>query len=126
MTAALLRDIAAVSAALDDACAQAEAGAPIDLAGLESRVAELCAAAEDHRGGALAEPLRAEFQALVAALDALAGALARQRETMAAAAEGRPDPHSARQRAASAYGRTATPAATPASAPMPPSDKKPS
>ncbi|MBP2293563.1 hypothetical protein [Azospirillum rugosum] len=121
MTPALLHDIAAVSAALDEARAQAEAGAPIDLAGLESRVSELCAAAEDHRGGALAEPLRAEFQALVAALDALAGTLARQRETMAAAAEGRPDPHSARQRAASAYGRTAAPPS-----PAPTSDKKPS
>ena len=106
---ALHRDIAAVAAALDEARALAEAGAPIDLSGMDARVAELCAAAQANTDKALL----ADLESLIAALDALAEALARQQETMAAAAEGRPDPHTARQRAAAAYGRGAPPATVP-------------
>lgn len=98
------RGIAAVTAVLDDARVQADSGARVDLAGLDARVAELCAAA-----AALPPPhARAQLPALdrmLAALDGLAGALTRQRDTLAAAAEGRHDPHTARRRAAAAYGR---------------------
>ncbi|WP_448203218.1 hypothetical protein [Azospirillum sp. sgz302134] len=103
MTAALHRDIAAVAAALDEARTQADAGAPIDLAGLEARVAELCAAAVETRDATAAPGL----EALLRALHSLAESLTRQRDSMAAAAEGRPDPHTARQRAAAVYGRGA-------------------
>lgn len=99
-------DLAAVSGALAEAAAQAESGALIDLAGLDVRVAELCAAAEalpraEGRG------LLADLEALAGRLDALAGILARQR----ALADGG-ETHGARQRAAAVYGR---PAVSPAS-----------
>lgn len=96
--------IAAVTAVLEAAREQADGGARVDLAGLDARVAELCAAAST-----LPPPqARAQLAALermLAALDGLTGALTRQRDTLAAAAEGRNDPHTARQRAAAAYGR---------------------
>lgn len=103
MTADTLRHaIAAVAAALDDARAQAEAGARIDLAGLDRRAGDLCADAQ--RLGAAAKALLPDLEALVAALDAIARTLAEQQATMEAAAEGRADPHTARRRAAAAYG----------------------
>lgn len=98
------RGIAAVTAVLEDARVQADAGARVDLAGLDARVAELCAAAS----ALPPAPARGQLKALeqmLAALDGLTGALTRQRDTLAAAAEGRNDPHTARQRAAAAYGR---------------------
>ncbi|MBP2311846.1 hypothetical protein [Azospirillum soli] len=109
MTAALHKDIAAVAAALDEARAQAETGAPIDMTGLDARVAELCGTAQASGD----KTLLADLESLLRALDALAEALARQQDSMAAAAEGRPDPHTARQRAAAAYGRGASPGALP-------------
>jgi len=115
---ALNHDIAAVAAALDEARIQAGAGAPIDLTGLETRVAELCAAATEQRARGAADAL----ESLVRTLDALADTLARQRESMLAAAEGRPDLHTARQRAAAVYGR-GVPATSPSPVPLP---KKPS
>ena len=119
MTAtALNRDIAAVAAALDEARVQADAGAPIDLTGLETRVAELCDIAVEQRAYGSADDL----EALARTLDALADTLARQRESMVAAAAGRPDPHTARQPAAAVYGR-GVPAASPPPATLP---KKPS
>lgn len=109
MTAALHKDIAAVAAALEEARAQAEAGTPIDMAGLDARVAELCGTAQASGDRTLLPGL----ESLVRALDALAGALVRQQDSMAAAAEGRADPHTARQRAAAAYGRGAAPGTLP-------------
>ncbi|MBY6261593.1 hypothetical protein EI613_06565 [Azospirillum sp. 412522] len=104
---------AALGAMLHDAHREAEAGTLIDLAGLEDRVAHLCLAAEAlPRGEAriLLDPLGD----LVAALAPLAAALtdqqARREETIAAALAGRDDPHTARQRAAAAYGRPGAPA----------------
>ena len=116
------RDIAAVAAALDEARIQADAGAPIDLTGLEARVAELCAAAVEQRAHGSADDL----ESLVRTLDALADTLARQRESMMAAAEGRPDPHTARQRAAAVYGRGVPAMSLPSALPPDPLPKKPS
>ncbi|MBK1841523.1 hypothetical protein JHL17_29395 [Azospirillum sp. YIM B02556] len=102
----------ALGATLDDARAQAEAGVLIDLAGLEDRVARLCLAAETLPRGE-ARTLLGPLGDLVAALGPLAAALTehqvRREETIAAALAGRDDPHTARQRAAAAYGRAGTP-----------------
>lgn len=104
---------AALGAALDDARTQAEAGVLIDLAGLEEQVAHLCLAAESLPRGE-ARTLLGPLGDLVAALAPLAAALtdqqARREETIAAALAGRDDPHTARQRAAAAYGRSGSPA----------------
>lgn len=101
-----------LAATLDDARAQAEAGVLIDLAGLEDSVAHLCLAAETLPRGE-ARTLLGPLGDLVAALGPLAAALTdqqnRREEAIAAALAGRDDPHTARQRAASAYGRTGTP-----------------
>lgn len=113
----IARGIAAVTAVLDDARDQADAGARVDLAGLDARVAELCAAASSLPPA----PARAQLGALermLAALDSLTDALTRQRDTLAAAADGRNDPHTARQRAAAAYGRPG-PAGDPVPVPVP-------
>ena len=53
--------------------------------------------------------LSAALESLLPALDAIAAALTRQNETLAAAAEGRHDPHTARRRASAAYGRVGLP-----------------
>ncbi|MGF7177734.1 hypothetical protein [Azospirillum doebereinerae] len=109
--------IALLAGALDEARRQAEAGATIDLAGLEERVATLCAAAEA-LPRAEAQALLGPLGDLVAALDPLAAALKTQHAARDAALEGRDDPHTARHRAAAAYGRG--PAAAPPPAPLPP------
>lgn len=105
---------AALGATLDDARTQAESGVLIDLAGLEDRVAHLCLAAESLPRGE-ARTLLGPLGDLVAALAPLAAALTdqqtRREETIAAALAGRDDPHTARQRAAAAYGRSGSPAA---------------
>ncbi|KAA0582528.1 hypothetical protein [Azospirillum sp. Sh1] len=105
---------AALGATLDDARTQAGAGVLIDLVGLEERVAHLCLAAEALPRGE-ARTLLGPLGDLVAALAPLAAALtdqqARREETIAAALAGRDDPHTARQRAAAAYGRSGGPAA---------------
>lgn len=110
--APLLHDIAALAAALDEARVQADSGAPLDLSGLEARAAELCAAAQ-RLPRVEAAPAVVHLQNLLAALDALERALAAQHAALAAAlaeaAEGRPDPHTARQRAAALYRRAALP-----------------
>ena len=104
---------AALAATLDDARAQAEASVLIDLAGLEDRVAHLCRAAEALPRGE-ARKLLDPLGDLVAALGPLAAALTDQQkgreEAVAAALAGRDDPHTARQRAAAAYGRNPGPA----------------
>lgn len=113
--------VAHLAAALIEARRQAEAGAVIDLAGLEERVATLCMAAESlprSESQALLGPLGD----LVAALDPLAAALKTQHAARDAALDGRDGPHTARQRAAAAYGRG--PAATPP-IPSPPPDDEP-
>ncbi|CAO3421433.1 hypothetical protein [Azospirillum endophyticum] len=115
--ARLAERAAALGATLDEARAQAEAGVLIDLAGLEDRVAHLCLAAEALPRGE-ARTLLGPLGDLVAALAPLAAALTdqqtRREETIAAALAGRDDPHSARQRAAAAYGRTTGSPAGPA------------
>ncbi|WP_353857627.1 hypothetical protein [Azospirillum formosense] len=103
-TATLLLDIQALAAALEETRDQMEAGLAADLTGLDTRVAALCAEAQSARGDA---ELAAALERLLPTLDAVASALTRQRETLAAAAEGRHDPHTARQRASAAYGRGA-------------------
>lgn len=112
--AGVAEQAAALGATLDDARRQAEAGVLIDLAGLEDRVAHLCLAAEALPRGE-ARSLLGPLGDLVAALAPLAAALtdqqARREETIAAALAGRDDPHTARQRAAAAYGRSGAPAA---------------
>lgn len=111
--AGIAQQAAALGATLDDARAQAEAGVLIDLAGLEDRVAHLCLAAETLPRGE-ARTLLGPLGDLVAALGPLAAALTDQQkgreEAVAAALAGRDDPHTARQRAAAAYGRSAGPA----------------
>ncbi|QCN94722.1 hypothetical protein D3093_05275 [Azospirillum argentinense] len=104
-TPTLRRDIQALTAALEETRAQMEAGLAADLTGLDTRVATLCAEAQSARGDA---ELAAALERLLPTLDAVAAALTRQRETLAAAAEGRHDPHTARQRASAAYGRSAS------------------
>ncbi|WP_454018731.1 hypothetical protein [Azospirillum sp. Marseille-Q6669] len=104
-TATLRRDIQALAAALEETRDQMEAGLTADLTGLDIRVAALCAEAQSVRGDA---ELAAALERLLPTLDAVAAALTRQRETLAAAAEGRHDPHSARQRASAVYGRSAS------------------
>ncbi|MBP2303027.1 hypothetical protein [Azospirillum picis] len=105
---------AALAQALDRARCEVEAGVPIDLAGLEDRVARLCAAAETLPRGD-ARTLLGPLGDLVAALDPLATALTAQhalcRESIAAALAGRDDPHSARRRATAAYGGGGVPPA---------------
>lgn len=119
----LSHDLAALRAALEEARDRAQAGSPLDLAGLEARTAALCEAVLSLPGDRPAS-LTSALGEVLAALDPLAAAMAAQHrvlaETLAAAAEGRPDPHTARQRAATVYGR---PARTPtADDPPPPSD----
>ncbi|AWJ89371.1 hypothetical protein Sp245p_06025 [Azospirillum baldaniorum] len=116
-TATLRRDIHALAAALEETRDQMEAGLTADLTGLDTRVAALCAEAQSARGDA---ELAAALERLLPTLDAVAAALTRQRETLAAAAEGRHDPHSARQRASAVYGRSA-PADLPSDPPATPS-----
>lgn len=99
----LHHDITAVSAALADAAAQAESGALVDLAGLDARVAALCAAAEALPRGE-GRALLDDLQSLIAALDALSATLSRQSALTAGA-----ETHTARQRAAVVYGRPAVP-----------------
>lgn len=117
-------DIAALSIALAEARREAEAGVLIDLAGLEDRVAALCATAESlprSEARALLGPLGD----LVAALDPLAAVLKSQYAVRDAALDGRDDPHTARQRAVAAYGRGPA-ATTPPALPLPsPPDKEP-
>ncbi|MBK3737064.1 hypothetical protein GAY29_29125 [Azospirillum brasilense] len=115
-TATLLHDIQALAAALEDTRDQMEAGLAADLTGLDTRVAVLCAEAQSARGDA---ELAAALERLLPTLDAVASALTRQRETLAAATEGRQDPHTARQRASAAYGR-GTAAAAPGDLPPDP------
>ncbi|TWA88308.1 hypothetical protein FBY14_10866 [Azospirillum brasilense] len=115
--ATLRRDIQALAAALEETHAQMEAGLAADLTGLDTRIAALCAEARSAGGDA---ELAAALERLLPALDTVAAALTRQRETLAAAAEGRHDPHSARQRASAAYGRSA-PADLPSDPPATPS-----
>lgn len=115
---AIHTELAAVAAALDTARTQAESGAAIDLAGLDTRVAALCGAvqalpADDGRG------LLNDLEALLDAVDALAGTLALQRDAMQAA------PHTARRRAAAAYGRVAPPLDGPPPDGPPPPDEEP-
>ncbi len=103
MSAALHGDMAAVAAALAEAGAQADSGAMIDLSGLDARVATLCEAAEAlprEQGRALLPDL----EAMIAALNALAATLSRQRDLAAGT-----ETHTARQRAAAVYGRPAAP-----------------
>lgn len=104
----LSHDLAALRAAVDEARDRAREGSPLDLAGLEAQAAALCDAVlalpRDR-----AEPLTAALAGVLAALDPLAQALTAQHtavaDTLAAAAQGRADPHTARQRAAAVYGR---------------------
>lgn len=119
-TATLLHDIQALAAALEDTRDQMEAGLAADLTGLDTRVAALCAEAQSARGDA---ELAAALERLLPTLDAVAEALTRQRETLAAATEGRHDPHTARQRASAAYGRgtAAAPGDLPSDPPATPS-----
>lgn len=109
----IAQQAAVLGATLDDARAQAEAGVLIDLAGLEDRVAHLCLAAEALPRGE-ARTLLGPLGDLVATLAPLAAALTDQQkgreEVIAAALAGRDDPHTARQRAVAAYGRSAGPA----------------
>lgn len=111
--ARIAQQAAALGATLDDARAQAEAGVLIDLAGLEDRIARLCLAAEALPRSE-ARTLLGPLGDLVAALGPLAAALTDQQkgreEVIAAALAGRDDPHTARHRAAAAYGRSAGPA----------------
>jgi hypothetical protein len=115
------QDIARVTSAVAEAQRQAEAGAPIDLSGLEEQVSTLCAAALS-RPKAEIRPHLDRLGALVAALSPLAATLTAQhalrRDIIAAALDGRDDPHSARHRAAAAYGRGPTP--QPTESPEPP------
>lgn len=101
--------LARLTADLAHAQRWAEDGDAIDLSGLETRVSNLCAtilARPRETVRTLLEPL-AE---LVAALDPLAAAINAQhtrfRDTIAT--DGRSDPHTARHRAAAAYGRGPT------------------
>ncbi|MFP5516874.1 MAG: hypothetical protein ACLGJC_27805, partial [Alphaproteobacteria bacterium] len=107
--AELTERAASLGSALQEARAEAEAGVPIDLAGLEESVAHLCAEAE-RMPRSDAQSLLGPLGDLVAALDPLAASLtdqqARHEQSLAAALAGRDDPHTARQRAAAAYGRT--------------------
>lgn len=107
--AELTERAASIAAALEVARAEAVAGVPIDLAGLEESVAHLCAAAEGMPRSD-ARTLLGPLGDLVAALDPLAASLADQQakreQSISAALSGRDDPHTARQRAAAAYGRT--------------------
>ncbi|ANC91549.1 hypothetical protein A6A40_06335 [Azospirillum humicireducens] len=100
---------ASLGTVLEAARLEAEAGVLIDLAGLEESVAKLCAAAEG-MARSEAQTLLGPLGDLVAALDTLAASLTDQQtkreQSLAAALAGRDDPHTARQRAAAAYGRT--------------------
>ncbi|CAO3431101.1 hypothetical protein [Azospirillum doebereinerae] len=116
MTEPSAAGVALLAGALDEARRQAEAGAAIDLAGLEEKVATLCAAAEA-LPRAEAQALLGPLGDLVAALDPLAAALKTQHAARDAALEGRDDPHTARHRAAAAYGRGPS---APPPAPLPP------
>lgn len=107
--AVLAERAASLGAALEEARQEAEAGVLIDLAGLEESVARLCAEAEGMPRNE-ARTLLGPLGDLVAALDPLAAALtdqqAKREQSIAAALAGRDDPHTARQRAAAAYGRS--------------------
>lgn len=97
--------ITALRGILDEARTMAETGVSVDLAGLDGQVEQLCEAART-LPAAEAKSLLDDLDGLAGALDTLRGALARQRDTLLAAAEGRADPHTARQRATAAYGRS--------------------
>lgn len=121
----LSHDLAALCAAVAEARDRARDGSPLDLAGLEVQTAALCDAVlalpRDR-----AEPLAAALAGVLAALDPLATALTAQyavlAETLDAAAHGRPDPHTARQRAAAVYGRPGAAVSAGGPAPSPSDD----
>lgn len=98
----LHEDMAALSAVLAEAAVQADAGALVDLTGLESRVALLCAAVEALPRGE-GRGLLFGLESMLDALDALAGTLSRQRDLAAGT-----ETYTARQRAAAVYGRPAS------------------
>lgn len=100
----LRQGIASLRGILDEARTMAETGVSVDLAGLDGQVEQLCESARA-LPAAEAKSLLADLDALAGVLDTLRTALALQRDTLLAAAEGRPDPHTARQRATAAYSR---------------------
>jgi len=75
MTASPAEDVAALAAALRTAAAEAAAGDPVDLAGLDDRVRGICEAVLALPPGDAAAAAPA-MDDLVSALDALRGALA--------------------------------------------------
>lgn len=113
--------LARLTADLAQAQRWAEDGESIDLSGLETQVSTLCAAILA-RPRETVRPLLEPLAELVAALDPLAMAINDQhtRFRSALSTDGRSDPHSARHRAAAAYGRG--PSQQP---PAPPDDRQP-
>lgn len=97
------QDIDALAAVLDQASNAADKGLQIDLSGLDAQIASVCAAAHD-MPTAQAKALLADLDRIIRGLDSLGTVLSRQRDALQAAAEGRADPHTARRRAAAAYG----------------------
>ncbi len=110
--------LARLTADLTQAQRWAEDGESIDLSGLERQVSTLCATILA-RPRETVRPLLEPLAELVAALDPLAAAITAQhiRFRSALTTDGRGDPHSARHRAAAAYGRGPSP-----QPPAPPGD----
>jgi hypothetical protein len=96
--------IAALTTVLDESRAVAEKGVSVDLAGLDAQVEQLCAAARAFPPPE-ARSLLDGLEGLAGALELLRAALARQRDTLAAAVSGQADAPSVRTRAAAAYAR---------------------
>jgi hypothetical protein len=102
---ALRAGVGAVAAALAEAGARVATGGFMDLAGLDGRIAGLCAAATSLApAGRLA--MVGELQSLLERLDALNAVMAGQFDAMALA-----ERQTARGRAAAAYGLKAPPPA---------------
>lgn len=118
----LRQEAEALVAALEDARAAVEQGTPLEMDGLDVWVGRVCDGATA-LPPPLARRLLPQLDAVVAGMDGLSAALARQQQALMDAATATPDPATARRRAVSAYGgvaaSTAPVAVTPVVAPPP-------
>lgn len=119
--AALAEEADALVAALAEALAAVEGGVPLEMDGLDGWVSSLCEGATS-LPPAQARSLLGRLDAVVAGMDALSVALGDQQRRLMDAVAARPDAHTNRRRAASAYGNSgpqtvniAVPAAKPPS-----------
>jgi hypothetical protein len=83
----------------------ADKGITVDLAGLDEQISTLCTQART-LPPASGRRLLGDLEVLMRRLNELEASIARQRDTLRDAAEGRTDAHTVRRQAAAAYAKT--------------------